>query len=143
MKGPDHGSDIPVFENQASRLACSTDDNIHHGASQIVRLNHLTGEQQAKHGVDCAQRRFGAAVRAAGQHFERADLFAGQAPYLFDHAIASPANVSRAGYHTRNRFNCPPAAGLAGDEGISPFFVSMAPAAWQTPPPCAFASSHE
>jgi hypothetical protein len=44
MKGPDYGSDVRVFENQAFGLARSMDDNIHHGASQIIRLKHPIGE---------------------------------------------------------------------------------------------------
>jgi hypothetical protein len=55
LGGFDQGSNVTVFQDQASGLACSTDGNIHHSATQIIRPDHLIGEHQAKHGVDCSQ----------------------------------------------------------------------------------------
>jgi hypothetical protein len=38
MKGLGQWLDVAVFETELW-LACSADDNIHHGASQIISLN--------------------------------------------------------------------------------------------------------
>jgi hypothetical protein len=38
----DHSAYVTVFENQASGLACSLHDNIHHDAGQIVGAVRIT-----------------------------------------------------------------------------------------------------
>src|SRR5690242_840241 len=52
MKRLDHGSDIPVFEDQALALLCLSKHNIHHCPAQIVSANYLVRKQQSKHGIE-------------------------------------------------------------------------------------------
>ena len=55
LGGFDHGPNVAVFENEGSGLPRSVDDSLHHGASQIIRPDHLVWKQHAKRGVDRAQ----------------------------------------------------------------------------------------
>jgi hypothetical protein len=48
----DHGSDVPVFENQALLLLCFSKHNIHHCPGQVISANDLIRKQQSKHGID-------------------------------------------------------------------------------------------
>src|SRR4029077_20687792 len=49
------GLEVAVLENDALTLACSLNDDIHHGPGQVVRPNHQVGERHSKRGVDPAQ----------------------------------------------------------------------------------------
>jgi len=52
MKRFDQGSDVTVFEDLPSGLACSTDGNIDHGAGQIVCPDDLIGKHYPEYGID-------------------------------------------------------------------------------------------
>ncbi len=48
MKRLDHGSDLTVLKNKASRFLPNLDDDIHHGPGQIIGPNDLMLFARAK-----------------------------------------------------------------------------------------------
>ena len=54
MKRLDHSPNIAILENYASALSSFSNGDIYHGATQIVRPNHLIREQYSKRGIDRA-----------------------------------------------------------------------------------------
>jgi hypothetical protein len=64
----DQGSDVTVLQDQIFAFACSLDDSIHHAASQIIGTDHLIGNQQPEHGIDCAQQAIAEVWFFAGLH---------------------------------------------------------------------------
>src|SRR5579863_7651197 len=53
--GLHHRSDVAVLENPCFALCSSPNHGIHHGAAQLIGLNHLVWEQHPKRRIDHSQ----------------------------------------------------------------------------------------